>query len=68
MESTTFRAVTADEAISIEVTFRDGDQGEYSGETITEMCNILESISVNLRMALENPEIRNAQPVGGQES
>lgn len=66
-DCTTFRAVTQDGMIAIEVTFNSAAD-EYAPETISEMCQILESISVNLKMALENPEIRNAAPVGGKES
>ncbi len=62
------KVATHDGLITVEVTFNDGEQGTYPPETVQEMCEILEEISGNIRMALDNPEIRNAQPISGKES
>lgn len=67
MEATTFRATTHDGLITVEVTFN-SESDEYPPETVSEMCDILEAHAINIRMALQNPEIRNSTPIGGKES
>lgn len=66
-EISQFNATTKDGLVTLNVIFHEPD-ADLPAETIAEMVYVLESMALNLKLALENPEIRHAEPVGGKES